>query len=252
MLAVLKQDPRMRPAGVVGFWPAEADGDDIHLYSDDARDKVLSRIHTLRQQRRHSQADRPNLALADFVAPGASGGDYLGAFAVSAGDGIEAIAAEHEADGDDYGAIMVKALGDRLAEAAAEYLHEQVRREFWGYAPEEDLSNEDLIAERYRGIRPAPGYPACPDHTEKRTIFELLDAETAIGVSLTESCAMTPASSVSGLYFAHPDARYFGLGRIGPDQLSDYAARKGWTLEEAAHWLAPNLDSDAASTDRAA
>ncbi|MDA1308133.1 MAG: methionine synthase [Proteobacteria bacterium] len=245
MLARLKQDPRVRPAAVVGFWPAEAVGDDIQLFVDSDRTETLTRIHTLRQQRRHSQADRPNLALADFIAPAGSAPDHLGCFAVTAGPGIDEIAAEYEADGDDYGSIMAKALGDRLAEALAEHLHERVRREFWGYAADEELSNDDLIAERYRGIRPAPGYPACPDHTEKQTIFSILDAEAAIGMQLTESCAMQPASSVSGLYFAHPEARYFGLGRIGPDQLADYARRKDWSAEEAANWLASNLDADA-------
>jgi 5-methyltetrahydrofolate--homocysteine methyltransferase len=245
MLAQLKQDPRVRPAAVVGFWPAEAVGDDIQLFADSDRTETLTRIHTLRQQRRHSQADRPNLALADFIAPAGSVPDYLGCFAVTAGPGIDDIAAEYEADGDDYGSIMAKALGDRLAEALAEHLHERVRREFWGYAADEELSNADLIAERYRGIRPAPGYPACPDHTEKGTIFSVLDAEEAIGMKLTESYAMQPASSVSGLYFARPEARYFGLGRIGPDQLADYARRKGWSAEEAANWLASNLDADA-------
>ena len=249
MLARLKQDPRVRPAAVVGFWPAEAVGDDIQLFTDETRATPLARIHTLRQQRRHSQADRPNLALADFIAPAGSVPDYLGSFAVTAGPGIETIAAEHEADGDDYGAILVKALGDRLAEALAEHLHELVRRELWGYAGEETLCNEELIAEKYQGIRPAPGYPACPDHTEKSTLFSLLDAEAAVGISLTESRAMWPASSVSGMYFAHPRARYFGLGRIGPDQLADYARRKGWSLDEARTWLAPNLDDDADGVD---
>ena len=245
MLAKLKQDPRVRPAAVVGFWPAEATGDDIQLFTDADRTQPLARIHTLRQQRRHSQADRPNLALADFIAPTGSVQDHIGCFAVTAGAGIEEIAGEYEADGDDYGAIMVKALGDRLAEALAEHLHERVRREYWGYTPAEDLSNDALIAEKYQGIRPAPGYPACPDHTEKTTLFSLLDAETAIGMRLTESRAMAPASSVSGMYFAHPEARYFGLGRIGLDQLADYAERKGWSIEEARTWLAPNLDADA-------
>jgi 5-methyltetrahydrofolate--homocysteine methyltransferase len=245
MLARLKQDRRVRPSAVVGFWPAEAVGDDIQLFRDAGRGEPLARIHTLRQQRRHSRAARPNLALADYVAPAGEGADYMGFFAVTAGAGIDAIAGECAAEGDDYGAILAKALGDRLAEALAERLHEKVRRELWGYAPDEDLANEALIGEDYRGIRPAPGYPACPDHTEKQTIFALLDAERAVGMKLTESYAMQPASSVSGMYFAHPDARYFGLGRIGPDQLADYARRKGWSGETAANWLAPNLDADA-------
>jgi 5-methyltetrahydrofolate--homocysteine methyltransferase len=232
---------------VFGFWPAESDGDDIQLFTDETRTTPLARIHTLRQQRKHSQTDRPNLALADFIAPAGVGPDHLGCFAVTAGPGIEEIAGEHEADHDDYGAILIKALGDRLAEALAEHLHELVRKDYWGYAPDEALSNEDLIAEKYQGIRPAPGYPACPDHTEKTTIFSLLNAKTAIGMELTESFAMRPASSVSGLYFGHRQARYFGLGTIGSDQLSDYAARKGWSLGEARTWLAPNLDDDPAS-----
>jgi 5-methyltetrahydrofolate--homocysteine methyltransferase len=244
MLDRLKQDPRVRPAAVLGFWPAEAEGDDVRLFVDEARTTPLARVHTLRQQRRHSQADRPNLALADFIAPRDAAPDHLGCFAVTAGSAIEEIAAEHEANGDDYNAILVKSLGDRLAEALAEHLHERVRAEFWGYAPDEALSNEDLIAEKYQGIRPAPGYPACPDHTEKTTIFSLLDAEAEIGMSLTEGLAMRPASSVSGLYFARPQARYFGLGSIGSDQLADYAKRKAWTLEEARNWLSPNLDDD--------
>jgi len=244
MLDRLKQDPRVRPAAVLGFWPAEAVGDDIQLFSDEARTTPTARIHTLRQQRRHSQADRPNLALSSFIAPRNAAPDHIGCFAVTAGTGIEEIAAEHEANGDDYSAILVKSLGDRLAEALAEHLHERVRADFWGYAPDEALSNEQLIAEKYQGIRPAPGYPACPDHTEKTTIFSLLDAEAEIGMSLTEGMAMRPASSVSGFYFARPQARYFGIGRIGEDQLADYAQRKGWGLEEARSWLAPNLDDE--------
>ena len=189
---------------------------------------------------RRGRRGRPNLALADFVAPPGTP-DYVGAFAVTAGDGIEDRARAFEAERDDYSAIMAKALGDRLAEAFAECLHERVRRKLWGYAPDERLTNEELIAEAYRGIRPAPGYPACPDHTEKRTIFRLLDAERNAGMQLTESCAMTPAASVAGLYFAHPEARYFGVGRIDRDQVEDYAGRKGMELAEAERWLAPNL-----------
>ncbi len=242
MLTELKQEPRLKPAAAVGFWPAEAQGDDIQLYADTERTIPLARLHTLRQQRRHSRDSQSNLALADFIAPAGVGRDHIGCFAVTAGPAIETIAAEYATDGDDYSSIMVKALGDRLAEAMAERLHEQVRQDLWGYAAGEDLSNADLIAERYRGIRPAPGYPACPDHTEKRTILALLDTGHTIGLTLTDSCAMTPASSVSGLYFGHRDARYFGLGRIGSDQLADYARRKGWILAEASQWLAASLD----------
>ncbi|MBL8663645.1 MAG: methionine synthase, partial [Candidatus Odyssella sp.] len=199
-----------RPRAVVSFFPANAEGDDIVLFADEARTRRLAVAHTLRQQRKPSPG-RPNLALADYVAPLGSGRqDWLGAFVVTAGAGIEEKALAFERANDDYASILAKALGDRLAEAFAERMHERVRKEFWGYAPEERFTNVDLIGEHYRGIRPAPGYPACPDHTEKRTLFRLLDAERAAGVSLTESCAMLPASSVSGWYFAHPDAAYFG------------------------------------------
>jgi 5-methyltetrahydrofolate--homocysteine methyltransferase len=184
---------------------------------------------------------RPNLCLSDFVAPKGSGLDYVGAFAVTAGVGQDELVARFEREHDDYAAIMTKVLADRLAEALAEGLHRRVRTEFWGYAADEQLDNAGLIAERYRGIRPAPGYPACPEHTEKRTLFDLLDVTNAVGMTLTESCAMLPTASVSGWYFAHPEASYFGLGRIGRDQVSDYAQRKGWTLQEAERWLAPNL-----------
>ncbi|MEM8923485.1 MAG: methionine synthase [Actinomycetota bacterium] len=227
---------------VVGFWPAAGDGDDLRLFTDDTRRKQAATLHTLRQQVVHAD-DRPNLALADFVAPVGSGvDDWVGAFTVTAGGKAEALAAAHEAELDDYRSIMVKALADRLAEAGAEYLHHRVRTEWWGYQPE-SFSNTDLIRERYRGIRPAPGYPACPDHTEKRAIFELLDTEATIGVSLTESCAMTPAASVSGLYLAHPQSRYFGVRQITDDQVEDYAERKGMSEAEVRRWLAPVIRS---------
>jgi 5-methyltetrahydrofolate--homocysteine methyltransferase len=201
----------------------------------------MVRLHTLRQQMAKPDS-RPNAALSDYVAPEGSGvADFVGGFAVSAGGGLEAARTSFASAGDDYSAILLASLADRLAEAFAEWLHAQVRRELWGYAPNEALDNEALIAESYQGIRPAPGYPACPDHTEKRTIFRLLDAERQAGMHLTESMAMVPASSVSGLYFWHPDARYFGLGRIGRDQLADYARRKSWSLAEAERWLALNL-----------
>ena len=245
MLRRLEGDPGVRPAAVIGFWPAEGDGDDIRLFADSGRNRPLARFHMLRQQRRHTRADRGNLSLADFVAPSGTVPDHVGCFAVTAGPGIGEIAAEHEAAGDDYSSILVKALGDRIAEALAERLHECVRRLYWGYAANETLSNEQLIAERYLGIRPAPGYPACPDHTEKHTLFRMLDAESNVGITLSESCAMMPAASVSGLYFAHPEARYFGIGRIGRDQVADYSRRKGWSLDEGLRWLAPNLAEDA-------
>ena len=241
MLDRLVSEGWTRPRGVAGFWPANRDGeDDIALFADEGRSRRIATLHTLRQQMQRGRRRRPNLALADFVAP-AGTPDYVGAFAVTAGDGIEERARAFEAARDDYSAIMAKALGDRLAEAFAECLHERARRELWGYAPGERLSNEELIAEAYSGIRPAPGYPACPDHTEKRTLFRLLDAERNAGMALTESCAMTPVASVAGLYFAHPEARYFGVGRIDRDQVEDYARRKDMALAEAERWLAPNL-----------
>ena len=225
---------------VIGLYPAAAVGDDIVLYADESRRTPAAVFPCLRQQFRKG-AGRPNLSLADFVAPAESGvRDYAGAFVVTAGEGAADLAAGFEAEGDDYQAIMVKALADRLAEAFAERMHERVRREFWGYAAGESLSNSQLIAEEYGGIRPAPGYPACPDHSRKRAIFDLLDAES-IGVQLTESGAMTPAASVCGLYLGHPDSFYFGVGRIGADQLADYAARLGTTVEEAGRWLRPSL-----------
>ena len=228
---------------VIGFWPANSIGDDITVFSDGTRSTPLATLHTLRQQVVHAD-DRPNWALADFIAPGDSGvKDYIGAFAVTTGTKVEDLAAAFEAENDDYRAIMVKALADRFAEACAEHMHHVVRTDLWGYS-EEEFSNDELIKERYQGIRPAPGYPACPDHTEKETIFELLDATDRIGVSLTESFAMTPAAAVSGLYFANPDSRYFGVRQIGTDQLEDYAERKGMSVEEAAKWLAPVLRQD--------
>ena len=226
-----------------GFWPANADGDDVVLYKDENRAERLAVFHSLRQQTA-KEAGAVNLALADFVAPK---GDYIGGFVVTAGIGEDAIAARFKADKDDYNAILLSALADRLAEAFAERLHGRVRREFWAYAPEENLSNDDLIAEAYHGIRPAPGYPAQPDHTEKGTLFRLLDAELKIGVKLTESYAMWPGSSVSGMYIAHPEARYFGVGKIERDQVEDYARRKGWTVAQAERWLAPNLNYNPAA-----
>jgi 5-methyltetrahydrofolate--homocysteine methyltransferase len=235
----------VRPRAVIGLFPARSDGDDITVFSPRAaespdQESVLATVHGLRQQFA-KKGRRANLALSDFVAPPGAAGDWIGAFAVTAGRGPEELATRLEADHDDYGAILVKALADRLAEALAELVHERVRVDYWGYAPDEALDNAARIEEAYRGIRPAPGYPACPDHSEKRTIFELLDVPRTIGVQLTESCAMDPGASVSGWYFSHPEARYFGLGRIGRDQVEAYAARKGWSVEEAERWLAPNL-----------
>ena len=226
---------------VLGFFPANSVGDDIELYTDDRREKRRTVIHTLRQQM-IKPPGRPNLALADFVAPRESGADYMGAFAVTAGAGIEELLARFEAEHDDYSAILTKALADRLAEAFAELLHRRVRTEFWGYARGESLDNEGLIKERYQGIRPAPGYPACPDHTEKQILFDLLNAEKHAGISLTESFAMMPASSVSGYYFWRPESQYFGVGKIERDQVEDYARRKELDVAAVERWLAPNLN----------
>ncbi|MEM9133473.1 MAG: methionine synthase [Actinomycetota bacterium] len=238
MLDEIIAEKKLTAQAVVGFWPAAAEGDDILVYGDDDRTTVAETLHTLRQQVTHS-GDRPNLAMADFVAPAASGvADHVGAFTVTTGAEAEALAAAYEADHDDYRAIMVKSLADRLAEACAEYVHEVVRTDLWGYQTDA-FSNDDLIRERYDGIRPAPGYPACPDHTEKHTIFRLLDTEATVGVSLTESCAMTPAASVSGLYFAHPESRYFGVRQISDDQVVDYAERKGMSEADVRRWLSP-------------
>lgn len=227
--------------GVYGFFPAQAVQDDIRLYTNDARRTVLTTFHFLRQQM-EKPADQFNHSLADFIAPEGSGlPDYLGAFAVSAGFGAEELCRKFEADNDDYNSIMVKALADRLAEAFAEFLHRRVRQD-WGYGKSEQLTNEELIREQYRGIRPAAGYPACPDHTEKRILWELLDAERNTGIRLTESCAMWPGASVSGLYFAHPQAKYFGVGKIGKDQVADYQRRKGMDLATVERWLGPYLN----------
>jgi 5-methyltetrahydrofolate--homocysteine methyltransferase len=229
---------------VIGFFPANSDGDDILVFADETRGATAATLHTLRQQIARREG-RANLALADFVAPRGSGlADYIGAFAVTAGLGEEAVTKRFKDKNDDYSAIMAKALADRLAEALAERTHQRARRDFWAYAPDEALSSADLIAEKYRGIRPAPGYPAQPDHTEKATLFKLLDGERAIGVKLTESFAMWPGASVCGLYFSHPESYYFGVGRIERDQVEDYARRKGWTAETAEKWLAPILNYD--------
>jgi 5-methyltetrahydrofolate--homocysteine methyltransferase len=220
-----------------GFWPANAVGDDIELYADEMRRRPLARLHTLRQQQETTTGH--NLALADFVAPKESGiADYIGAFAVTAGIGVAELVARFERDHDDYNSIMTKALADRLAEALAELIHREARRAW--YAPDESLSNEDLVAEKYRGIRPAPGYPACPDHTEKETIFNLVGA-AKIGMELTETFAMLPAASVSGVYFGHPQSHYFAVGKIGRDQVLDYQRRKAMPVAAIERWLAPSL-----------
>ena len=232
----------LRARGVFGFFPANSVGDDIEVYADSSRADRRAAIHTIRQQM-VKPPGRPNLALADFVAPRETRvPDYVGAFAVTAGVGIEALVTGFEAAHDDYSAILTKALADRLAEAFAERLHQRVRREFWGYAPDEALDNQGLIKERYQGIRPAPGYPACPDHTEKRMLFDLLRVEESAGITLTESFAMLPAASVSGYYFSHPQSQYFGVGKIERDQVEDYARRKGMDIAVVERWLSPNLN----------
>ncbi len=244
MLQRMTAERWFRARAVIGFYPANSEGDDILLFADETRREPLVVLHTLRQQLLRREG-RANLALADFVAPRASGlADYIGAFAVTAGLGEEAVVERFKGLNDDYSAIMAKALADRLAEALAERLHQRVRREFWAYAPDEPLGTNELIAEKYRGIRPAPGYPAQPDHSEKATLFALLDGERAIGVQLTESFAMWPGASVCGLYFSHPESYYFGVGRIERDQVEDYARRKNWTIEQAEKWLAPILNYD--------
>jgi 5-methyltetrahydrofolate--homocysteine methyltransferase len=227
--------------GVVGLFPASGVGDDIEVYADESRQRVLTRLHGLRQQGRHREGV-PNRCLSDYVAPKETGlRDHVGAFAVTTGHGVaERVVAFRDAY-DDYSAILLESLADRLAEAFAERLHERVRTELWGYSPDERLDEQGLLAERYVGIRPAPGYPACPDHTEKATLFDLLRAPERVGVTLTESMAMSPGASVSGWYFAAPHSQYFVVGRVGRDQVEDYAARKGWTRAEAERWLGPNL-----------
>ncbi len=240
MLKTIVEEKWLIAKGVVGFWPANADGDDVVLYTGDNRNEELSRVHFLRQQVQKREG-RANDCLADFIAPDGTKPDWMGGFVVTAGHGIEPHLERFKAAHDDYSDIMLKALADRLAEAFAEKMHELVRTELWGFAADEDLTNEEIIKERYSSIRPAPGYPACPDHSEKPELFRLLDATNATGVELTESFAMTPTAAVSGYYFAHPDAHYFGVGKIGEDQLADYAKRRGVDVEQAARWLRPNL-----------
>ncbi|HXW72013.1 MAG TPA: methionine synthase [Methylocella sp.] len=252
MLARVVEERWFDPKAVIGFWPANSLGDDIKLYKGESRGDELATFFTLRQQLSRRDG-RPNLALADFVAPaGAGKADYLGAFVVTAGAREDKLSKRFAQANDDYGSILVKALADRIAEAFAERMHERVRREFWAYAPEECLSNEERINEAYRGIRPAPGYPAQPDHTEKATLFRLLEAERRIGVALTESYAMWPGSSVSGLYFSHPQAHYFGVAKVERDQIEDYARRKGMAVTEALRWLSPVLNFDPAAEAEAA
>jgi 5-methyltetrahydrofolate--homocysteine methyltransferase len=244
MLKSLIAERWLTARAVIGLFPANAVGDDIEIYAGEARTEVLTRLNFLRQQKGKPEG-QPHECLADYVAPRDSGiGDYFGAFAVTSGIGIEEHVTRFERAHDDYSAILLKALADRLAEAAAEHFHERVRRELWGYAAAESLTHEQLVREEYRGIRPAPGYPACPDHTEKAKLWQLLDAERNAGIRLTEAYAMYPTAAVSGWYIAHPQARYFAVGKIDRDQVEDYARRKGIELTEAQRWLSPNLGYD--------
>ncbi|MBT3427783.1 MAG: methionine synthase, partial [Gammaproteobacteria bacterium] len=242
MLDKLELDKTISARAVLGIWPANAvNEDDIAVYADESRSEIIARLHQLRQQ-----TDKPNgqanLCLSDFIAPANTGiSDFVGGFAVTSGIGLEQMVDSFKQAQDDYTAILLSAIADRLAEALAEFMHEQVRRHYWGYSKKEKFSANELIKESYQGIRPAPGYPACPEHSEKQTLFDLLDAEKQIGIKLTENFAMSPAASVCGFYFAHPESRYFGLGKIDRDQVKDYAQRKNWDLETAERWLRPSL-----------
>ena len=241
MLSEIVSNGLLSAAAVVGIFPANSDGDDIKIFHPENNDEELLTVHTLRQQSVKSQG-QPNFALADFVAPEQSGvRDYIGAFAVTTGIGLDELVYRFERDHDDYHSIMAKALADRLAEAFAEKMHAIVRQNYWGYAAGEALDSEALIAEKYRGIRPAPGYPACPDHTEKPLLWSLLDVETKTGIQLTENFAMHPAAAVCGWYFSHPNSRYFGVGKIDRDQIADYATRKAMDITEVERWLGANL-----------
>jgi 5-methyltetrahydrofolate--homocysteine methyltransferase len=241
MLDTLIKEKWLTANGVIGFFPANAVGDDIEVYTDETRTEVRTKLHNLRQQGEHRDGI-PNRSLGDYIAPKDTGlADYVGAFAVTTGLGSQDKIAEFKAANDDYSAILLESIADRLAEAFAERMHQRVRKEFWGFQPDEQLDNEALIGEKYVGIRPAPGYPACPEHTEKTTIWELMDVQERTGIELTESMAMWPGAAVSGWYFSHPQSQYFVVGRVAQDQVADYAKRKGWTLKEAERWLGPNL-----------
>jgi len=245
MLEKIVNEKWLQARAVIGIFPANTiNDDDVELYANDDRTEVRTVFHFLRQQMSRRR-EAPNHCLADYIAPKETGvEDYIGAFAVTAGIGIEDKVEEFEADHDDYNSILLKALADRLAEAFAERMHERVRKEFWGFAAAENLSNNEMIKEEYRGIRPAPGYPACPDHTEKRTIWELIKPDLNAGITLTESFAMLPTAAVSGIYFSHPEARYFGTGKLARDQIEDYAKRKGMKISEVERWLASTLGYD--------
>jgi 5-methyltetrahydrofolate--homocysteine methyltransferase len=250
MLKKIVEEGWFKASGVIGFWPANAVGDDIKVY-DETRKKEIATLHSLRQQIAR-RAGRSNVALSDFVAPLESGQqDYVGGFIVTSGIGEDDVADRFKHANDDYSAIMVKALADRLAEAFAERLHQRVRKEFWGFVPDEAFTPAELIGEKYRGIRPAPGYPAQPDHTEKDTLFRLINGEGQIDVKLTESFAMWPGASVCGLYFSHPQSQYFGVGKIERDQVADYARRKGWSIQECERWLAPVLNYNPSAVEKA-
>ena len=241
MIRELIDQKTLRCHGVIGLYPANSVGDDIEIYTDDSRTEVLATFHHLRQQGL-KQNDKAYLCQSYFLAPKDSVvKDYMGSIAVTGGAGLDDIVQQYEADHNDYKSIMIKVIADRLAEGFAERMHERVRKEFWGYDPDENLTNDEIIHIKYRGIRPAPGYPACPDHSEKPLLFKLLNVQKEIGITLTESNAMHPASSVCGHYFAHPQASYFSLGKIAKDQVTDYAKRKGMTMAEVEKWLRPNL-----------
>jgi 5-methyltetrahydrofolate--homocysteine methyltransferase len=249
MLKQIVQEKWVKAQAIAGFWPAAREGDDIAVFDESGKSRIAT-LHGLRQQIARRDG-RPNLSIADFVLPStAAPVDHVGAFAVTAGIGEDEIADRFKHANDDYSAIMIKALADRLAEAFAEHLHERVRKEFWGYAAGESFTPAELIAESYQGIRPAPGYPAQPDHTEKETLFKLIEGER-IGINLTESFAMWPGASVCGLYFSHPQSHYFGVGKIERDQVEDYARRKGWSVEECERWLAPILNYDPNAREKA-
>jgi len=244
MLEKIVDESWLQAKGVIGIWPANAVGDDIEVYTDETRSEVAHKLHNLRQQDQ-KRGDKPNYCLSDYIAPKDSGkADYIGGFAVTAGHKIEEKIAEFEAEHDDYQGIMLKVLADRLAEAFAEKMHERVRKEYWAYEPEEQLDNEALIKEKYRGIRPAPGYPACPDHTEKATLWEMLEPGENAGMTITESFAMLPTASVSGWYYAHPESRYFPVVRIQKDQIDEYAERKGQDTMTTERWLQSVLGYD--------
>ncbi|MCK5813549.1 MAG: methionine synthase, partial [Cocleimonas sp.] len=244
MLKTIVDENWLEARAVLGFFPANSNGDDIKLYRDESRTESHTTLHHIRQQMDRNK-QQANYCLADFIAPEGEQPDWIGSFAVSAGFGIEDRVKQFQKEHDDYNAILLEALADRFAEALAEKMHELTRKHLWGYSAEETLSNNEIIKEKYQGIRPAPGYPACPEHTEKGTIWELLDPENRIGLNITESYAMWPAAAVSGWYFAHPNSRFFGTGKVQRDQVEDYAKRKDWTIEETEKWLGPVLGYDA-------